>query len=116
MILCFFFGYSEFRSVTKEICKLPSFFSSTLFRKIDTNCTGIVTRFALIYSPENRLKKKKKTREIFNCKSRKTPFRTCSHVGLFGNYVYFSLSFGEIQFDFFFLISNDILAYIYFPL
>ncbi|OVA16380.1 EF-hand domain [Macleaya cordata] len=45
-----FFGHlgglqvHEFKSVTKEICKLPSFFSSTLFRKIDDACTGIVTR------------------------------------------------------------------------
>ncbi|XP_050206815.1 serine/threonine protein phosphatase 2A regulatory subunit B''alpha isoform X2 [Mercurialis annua] len=34
----------EFKSFTKEICKLPSFFSSSLFRKIDTDCSGIVTR------------------------------------------------------------------------
>ncbi|KAL2541578.1 Serine/threonine protein phosphatase 2A regulatory subunit B''beta [Abeliophyllum distichum] len=34
----------EFRQVTKEICKLPSFFSTALFRKIDVKCTGIVTR------------------------------------------------------------------------
>ncbi|XP_075648951.1 serine/threonine protein phosphatase 2A regulatory subunit B''alpha-like [Castanea sativa] len=42
------FQIHEFRSVTKEICKLPSFFSSTLFRKIDTNCTGVVTRDGFI--------------------------------------------------------------------
>ncbi|KAK1289211.1 hypothetical protein QJS10_CPB18g02025 [Acorus calamus] len=34
----------EFKSLTRDICKLPSFFSGTLFRKIDVNCTGIVTR------------------------------------------------------------------------
>ncbi|KAK1266122.1 hypothetical protein QJS04_geneDACA015277 [Acorus gramineus] len=34
----------EFKSLTRDICKLPSFFSNTLFRKIDVNCTGIVTR------------------------------------------------------------------------
>ncbi|KAL5792721.1 hypothetical protein ACOSP7_001315 [Xanthoceras sorbifolium] len=34
----------EFTSVTKEVCGLPSFFSSALFRKIDIDCTGIVTR------------------------------------------------------------------------
>ncbi|WVY98793.1 hypothetical protein V8G54_030944 [Vigna mungo] len=33
----------EFKSITKEVCKLPSFFSTTLFRKID-NGTGVVTR------------------------------------------------------------------------
>ncbi|KAK7344042.1 hypothetical protein VNO77_13261 [Canavalia gladiata] len=34
----------EFRSVTKEICKLPSFFSTALFKKIDVNFTGSITR------------------------------------------------------------------------
>ncbi|VVB07161.1 unnamed protein product [Arabis nemorensis] len=38
----------EFKSLTKEVCKLPSFLSSVLFKKIDTNCTGIVTRDAFI--------------------------------------------------------------------
>ncbi|KAK9083295.1 hypothetical protein Scep_029766 [Stephania cephalantha] len=48
-----FFGHSdgmqvnEFKSVTKEICKLPSFFSSSLFRKIDIDNTGIVTSLLL---------------------------------------------------------------------
>ncbi|XP_042046238.1 serine/threonine protein phosphatase 2A regulatory subunit B''beta-like isoform X2 [Salvia splendens] len=46
----FFYGHvdglqmHEFKPVTKEICKLPSFFSATLFRKINTDCSGIVTR------------------------------------------------------------------------
>ncbi|KAH9658904.1 putative serine/threonine protein phosphatase 2A regulatory subunit B''gamma [Citrus sinensis] len=45
----FFYGHSdglqiqEFKLVTKEICKLPSFFSTALFRKIDVNNTGLVT-------------------------------------------------------------------------
>ncbi|KAF9611149.1 hypothetical protein IFM89_027218 [Coptis chinensis] len=45
-----FFGHvegmqvHEFKSVTKEICKLPSFFSSALFRKIDVDSIGVVTR------------------------------------------------------------------------
>ncbi|KAK4282943.1 hypothetical protein QN277_014256 [Acacia crassicarpa] len=34
----------EFKLATKELCKLPSFFSSSLFRKIDANGTGLVTR------------------------------------------------------------------------
>lgn len=34
----------EFKSFTKEICKLPSFFSSALFRKIDVSFTGTITR------------------------------------------------------------------------
>ena len=36
----------EFRSVAKEICKLPTFHSTTLFRRIDVNFIGIVTRDA----------------------------------------------------------------------
>ncbi|CAN6462096.1 unnamed protein product [Victoria cruziana] len=34
----------EFKPMTKEVCKLPSFFSSTLFRKIDVEGIGCVTR------------------------------------------------------------------------
>lgn len=34
----------EFKSVTKELCKLPSFFSTALFKKIDVNFTGSITR------------------------------------------------------------------------
>ncbi|GAB4855349.1 hypothetical protein Ancab_023970 [Ancistrocladus abbreviatus] len=50
----FFYGrtdglqMNEFKAVTKEICKLPSFFSTVLFRKIDVNCTGFVTRDAFV--------------------------------------------------------------------
>ncbi|KAL9264707.1 Serine/threonine protein phosphatase 2A regulatory subunit B''beta-like protein [Drosera capensis] len=50
----FFYGHmdglqiKEFKVVTKEICKLPSFFSSVLFRKIDANCTSFVTRDAFV--------------------------------------------------------------------
>ncbi|TYG55413.1 hypothetical protein ES288_D09G271000v1 [Gossypium darwinii] len=36
--------FMEFKAVTKDICKLPSFFSTALFRKIDVNDSGIVTR------------------------------------------------------------------------
>ncbi|KAG1361521.1 hypothetical protein COCNU_09G009840 [Cocos nucifera] len=49
-----FYGYlnglqvQEFKSVTKEICKLPSFFSTALFRKIDVYCIAIVTRDAFV--------------------------------------------------------------------
>ncbi|KAJ9185790.1 hypothetical protein P3X46_005382 [Hevea brasiliensis] len=39
----------EFKSVTKEICKLPSFFSTVLFRRIDVNGTGFVTRDAFVH-------------------------------------------------------------------
>ncbi|KAK7391727.1 hypothetical protein VNO78_20146 [Psophocarpus tetragonolobus] len=38
----------EFKSVTKELCKLPSFFSTALFKKIDVNFTGTITRDQLI--------------------------------------------------------------------
>ncbi|KAJ6736266.1 PHOSPHATASE 2A REGULATORY SUBUNIT-RELATED [Salix viminalis] len=34
----------EFKPVTKIVCKLPSFFSDVLFRKIDVDCTGMVSR------------------------------------------------------------------------
>ncbi|KAF8394257.1 hypothetical protein HHK36_020464 [Tetracentron sinense] len=37
------FQVQEFKTVTREICKLPSFFSTTLFRKIDMDCIGVVT-------------------------------------------------------------------------
>ncbi|XP_004239749.1 serine/threonine protein phosphatase 2A regulatory subunit B''beta isoform X2 [Solanum lycopersicum] len=46
----FFYGHTdglqmdEFKPITKEICKLPSFFSTVLFRKIDVGQTGIITR------------------------------------------------------------------------
>jgi serine/threonine-protein phosphatase 2A regulatory subunit B'' len=35
---------NEFKTVTKEVCKLPSFLSTSLFRKIDINGTSFVTR------------------------------------------------------------------------
>ncbi|CAN1192880.1 Serine/threonine protein phosphatase 2A regulatory subunit B''alpha [Linum perenne] len=38
----------EFKSVTKDVCNLPSFFSSVLFRRIDAESYGIVTRDAFI--------------------------------------------------------------------
>ncbi|KAL9381860.1 hypothetical protein Peur_024895 [Populus x canadensis] len=38
----------EFKSVTKEVCKLPSFFSTVLFRRIDVNSTDFVTRDAFL--------------------------------------------------------------------
>ncbi|GAA0144281.1 protein phosphatase [Lithospermum erythrorhizon] len=50
----FFYGHTdglqinEFKPVTKEICKLPSFFSTTLFKKIDVGSTGVVTRDAFV--------------------------------------------------------------------
>ncbi|KAK4425240.1 Serine/threonine protein phosphatase 2A regulatory subunit B''beta [Sesamum alatum] len=50
----FFYGHMdglqmhEFKPVTKEICKLPSFFSTALFRKIDVDGTGVVTRDAFV--------------------------------------------------------------------
>ncbi|KAL5225947.1 hypothetical protein ABZP36_012586 [Zizania latifolia] len=38
----------EFRPVTKDICKLPSVFSTVLFKKIDAGCSGTVTRDAFV--------------------------------------------------------------------
>ncbi|MBA0830895.1 hypothetical protein Goarm_015392, partial [Gossypium armourianum] len=50
----YFYGHlglqiHEFKAVTKDICKLPSFFSTALFRKIDVNDSGIVTRYVLMH-------------------------------------------------------------------
>ncbi|KAK9059851.1 hypothetical protein SSX86_020555 [Deinandra increscens subsp. villosa] len=50
----FFYGHAdglqleEFKPLTKEICKLPSFFSTALFNKIDVAGTGVVTRDAFV--------------------------------------------------------------------
>ncbi|OIT27131.1 PREDICTED: serine/threonine protein phosphatase 2A regulatory subunit B''beta-like isoform X1 [Nicotiana attenuata] len=50
----FFYGHMdglqmhEIKPITKEICKLPSFFSRALFRKIDVDGTGIITRDAFV--------------------------------------------------------------------
>ncbi|CAI0433523.1 unnamed protein product [Linum tenue] len=35
---------NEFKLVAKDICKLPSFFSTILFTRIDVNSVGIITR------------------------------------------------------------------------
>ncbi|XP_074311395.1 serine/threonine protein phosphatase 2A regulatory subunit B''beta-like isoform X2 [Silene latifolia] len=39
---------NEFKVITKEICKLPSFLSPILFQKIDINAAGFVTRDAFV--------------------------------------------------------------------
>lgn len=39
---------NDFKSVAKELCKLPSFFSSILFSRIDVNAAGVVTRDAFV--------------------------------------------------------------------
>lgn len=57
----------EFKSITKEICKLPSFFSSAIFRKIDSDCYGIVTRDAFIkYWVDGNMLAMDRTTCIFN--------------------------------------------------
>ncbi|GJM90471.1 hypothetical protein PR202_ga06752 [Eleusine coracana subsp. coracana] len=38
----------EFRMVTRELCKLPTFFTTALFEKIDKDGTGFVTRYSVI--------------------------------------------------------------------
>ncbi|KAJ1694315.1 hypothetical protein LUZ63_011013 [Rhynchospora breviuscula] len=38
----------DFKTVTKEICKLPSFLSTVLFKKIDVESRGSVTRSAFV--------------------------------------------------------------------
>ncbi|CAN1245177.1 Serine/threonine protein phosphatase 2A regulatory subunit B''alpha, partial [Linum grandiflorum] len=48
--------FTEFKYVAREVCKLPSFFSSALFRRIDAEGNGIVTREAFIkYWVENNM-------------------------------------------------------------
>ena len=50
LIFVFYFLYiSEFKLVTKEICKPPSFFSPSLFRKIDVNSIGLITRYTFLF-------------------------------------------------------------------
>ncbi|KAI3730240.1 hypothetical protein L1987_61409 [Smallanthus sonchifolius] len=50
----FFYGHTdglqlhEFKPLTKEVCKLPSFFSAVLFKKIDVTGNGIVSRDAFV--------------------------------------------------------------------
>lgn len=50
----FFYGHvdglqiNEFKPVTKEVCKLPSFFSTSLFKQIDVGGTGVVSRDAFV--------------------------------------------------------------------
>lgn len=56
LIFVFYCLYvSEFKLVTKEICKLPSFFSPSLFRKIDVNSTGLITRYTLLFMEVEQL-------------------------------------------------------------
>ncbi|KAI3816890.1 hypothetical protein L1987_10675 [Smallanthus sonchifolius] len=50
----FFYGHTdglqlhEFKPLTKEICKLPSFISVVLYKKIDVSGTGVVSRNAFV--------------------------------------------------------------------
>ncbi|GJZ83795.1 hypothetical protein Tco_0648968 [Tanacetum coccineum] len=50
----FFYGHPEglqlheFKLVTKDVCKLPSFLSTALFKRIDINDTSVVTRDAFV--------------------------------------------------------------------
>jgi serine/threonine-protein phosphatase 2A regulatory subunit B'' len=56
----------EFKAVTKDVCKLPSFLSTTLFKKIDTDCTGIVSRDAFLkYWVDNNMLTLDITTQIF---------------------------------------------------
>lgn len=40
---------AAFATVTKDVCKLPSFLSSCLFKKIDVTNTGLVTRWGIFH-------------------------------------------------------------------
>ncbi|KAJ0515810.1 putative EF-hand domain-containing protein [Helianthus annuus] len=67
----FFYGHAnglsldEFKPVTKEICMLPSFFSTTLFKKIDVGNTGIVTKDAFVDFWVNNMLTKDVATQIF---------------------------------------------------
>ncbi|BBN11704.1 serine/threonine-protein phosphatase 2A regulatory subunit B'' [Marchantia polymorpha subsp. ruderalis] len=58
-----FFGHPDglpiaaFTCVTKDVCKLPSFFSSSLYKKIDTDNTGLITKeqFLKYWTEKNML-------------------------------------------------------------
>ncbi|KMZ62273.1 Serine/threonine protein phosphatase 2A regulatory subunit B'subunit alpha [Zostera marina] len=41
-------GVEDFKSVTKKMCKLPSFFCRTLFKRIDTECKGTIRSYEFI--------------------------------------------------------------------
>lgn len=57
----------EFKTVTKEICKLPSFFSSVLFRKIDAGGAGTINRDAFIsYWVNSNIMTMDTSTQIFN--------------------------------------------------
>ncbi|KAL9686641.1 hypothetical protein QQ045_031034 [Rhodiola kirilowii] len=57
----------EFKVVTKEICKLPSFFNEVMFKKIDVDSTGIVTRDAFVnYWITNHMLTMDTATQIFN--------------------------------------------------
>lgn len=47
---CLFWLHIEFRMVTRELCKLPTFFTTVLFNKIDKESTGLVTRQSANFS------------------------------------------------------------------
>nr|CAB3449166.1 unnamed protein product [Digitaria exilis] len=47
-LVAYFGCTTEFRMVTRELCKLPTFFTTVLFYKIDKESTGFVTREAFI--------------------------------------------------------------------
>ena len=56
LIFVFYILYiSEFKLVTKEICKLPSFLSPSLFRKIDVNSIGLITRYTFLFMEVEQL-------------------------------------------------------------
>lgn len=56
----------DFKAVTREVCKLPSFISTVLFGKIDVECTGIVTRDAFVaYWVNSNMLTMESTTQIF---------------------------------------------------
>jgi serine/threonine-protein phosphatase 2A regulatory subunit B'' len=56
----------EFKLVTTEICKVPSFFSTSIFKKVDTNNTGFVKREDFIdYWVKGNMLTKEITSQVF---------------------------------------------------
>ena len=48
-INCILYHCAAFIPVAKDVCRLPSFFSTLLFKKIDVHDSGLVTRWVFTY-------------------------------------------------------------------
>ena len=48
-INCILYHCAAFVPVAKDVCRLPSFFSTLLFKKIDVHDSGLVSRWVFTY-------------------------------------------------------------------